>query len=81
MDKNWWMKSLGTMTNDEWEFQEYIEEAARDGKNKFIVVDFFMPACRYCVEFMPQWNQIVEEFTEKYGEQVQFVKVDGKQDR
>ena len=78
MDLNWWKQSKGTKTNDAHEFQDLVDNA---GPNKFIIVDFYMPACHYCVEFMPSWNKIVEEFKAEYGEQVEFVKVDGTQDR
>ena len=79
MDLNWWHKSKGTMTNNSNEFQDLIDEA---GPEAFIVVDFFMPACKYCVKFMPEWNKIVDEFTAEYGsDQIKFVKVDGTNDR
>lgn len=76
MDPTWWMNAKGTKTDNPNDFQNQVE-AARD---KFIVVDFFMPMCKYCVQFMPEWNKIVDEFKEQYGEQVQFLKVDGTQD-
>lgn len=78
MDLNWWKESKGTKTNNAAEFQDFVEDA---GPDTFIVVDFFMPACKYCVEFMPNWNKIVDEFTAEYGEdKIKFVKVDGVQD-
>lgn len=40
-----------------------------------------MPACSYCILFMPDWNQIVSEFKAAYGDKIQFLKVDGIQDR
>jgi len=40
-----------------------------------------MPACHYCVEFMPAWNKIVDEFKAEYGDNIQFLKVDGTEDR
>lgn len=40
-----------------------------------------MPACHYCVEFMPAWNKIVDEFKAEYGDKIQFLKVDGTEDR
>ena len=73
MDKTWWMNAKGLKTENPNDFQNQVEAAG----NKFIVVDFFMPMCKYCVQFMPEWNQIVDEFKEQYGEQVQFLKVDG----
>ena len=30
---------------------------------------------------MPEWNKIVDDFQAEYGDQVQFLKVDGNQDR
>lgn len=54
---------------------------ASNGSNTIIVVDFYMQACHYCAKFMPEWNRIVEDFTAEYGDQVQFVKVDGLHDR
>ena len=40
-----------------------------------------MPQCGYCVQFMPTWNKIVDEFTAEYGDQIRFVKVDGIHDQ
>ena len=77
MDLNWWKESKGVKTNNADEFQDFVEDV---GPETFIVVDFFMPACHYCVEFMPTWNKIVDEFTAEYGDQIKFVKVDGMQD-
>ena len=77
MDLNWWKESKGTKTSSAGEFQGLVEEA---GPDTFIVVDFFMPACKYCVEFMPSWNKIVDEFTAEYGDKIKFVKVDGMED-
>ena len=36
-----------------------------------------MPHCGYCVQFMPTWNKIVDEFKGEYGDKIKFVKVDG----
>lgn len=55
------------MTDNAYEYQDFVEAA---GPKKFIVVDFFMPNCKYCVEFMPEWNKIIDEFTAEYGDQV-----------
>ena len=79
MDLNWWHDAKGTMTHNSNEFQNLVEAA---GPDTFIVVDFFMPACHYCVKFMPEWNKIVDEFTAEYGsDKIKFVKVDGTKDR
>ena len=41
-----------------------------------------MPECYYCKKFKNDWNKIVDEFTREYGDlQIQFVKVDGTEDR
>ncbi len=74
MDMNWWKQAHGTMTHDAGEFQDLVEAA---GKDTLVIVDFFMPACSYCVKFMPAWNKIVDEFKAEYGDKIQFLKVDG----
>ena len=78
MDMNWWKQAHGTMTNGIQDFQENVEKG---GKEQLVIVDFFMPACHYCVKFMPAWNKIVDEFKAEYGDNIQFLKVDGTEDR
>ena len=78
MDSNWWKQAKGIKPADRKEFQKLVDDA---GPDKFIIVDFFMPQCGYCVKFMNQWNQIVTDMTAEYGEEhIQFLKVDGVQD-
>lgn len=74
---NWWMNAKGQKMNSHEEFVDYVEAH----NDKFIVVDFYMPQCHFCVEFMNDWNKVVSEFQEKYGDQVLFVKVDGIESR
>ena len=76
MDQNWWKQAKGTKVADSADFQKHMSDMA----DKFIVVDFFMPQCHYCVEFMPQWNEVVDYFKTEYGDQVEFLKVDGDSD-
>ena len=73
-DPNWWKNALGTKASSASDFQDIVDSVP---KGKYIVVDFYMPQCGYCVKFMPEWNRIVEDFTAKFGDSVQFVKVDG----
>jgi thiol-disulfide isomerase/thioredoxin len=77
-DPNWWKQAKGTKANNADHFQELVDAVAVD---KLIVVDFFMPNCGYCVKFMPEWNRIVDDFTAKYGDAIQFLKVDGIAER
>ena len=44
--------------------------ARNEGQTKFIVVDFYMPSCHYCKEFMPDYNEVVDFMSETYGDQV-----------
>lgn len=47
-----------------------------ESQNSFIVIDFYMPACFYCEQFMPDWNRVVMDAD--YGNGlVKFIKVDG----
>ena len=60
---------------------ENFLELLEQHRDSVVIVDFFMPQCAYCVKFMPEWNRIVDEFKAEYGEQIQFIKVDGTSDR
>ena len=46
-----------------------------------VIIDFFMPQCGYCVKFMPDWNRVVEDMKAELGDKIQFLKVDGTDDR
>ena len=63
------------MTFDAHDYQEKIESFDDD---VLVIVDFFMEYCPYCIKFEPHWNRIVDEMKEKYGDQIQFLLVDGK---
>lgn len=78
MDPNWWKQAKGTKTRGPDDYQNKIEQGP---ENKLVIVDFYMPQCSYCVKFMPSWNKIVDEFTAEYGDQIEFLKVDGIEDR
>ena len=71
---DWWKQAKGIMTHDHNEFQHEVDSA---GNDTIVIVDFFMPHCGYCVQFMPTWNKIVDEFKAEYGDKIKFVKVDG----
>eukprot|EP00353_Schmidingerella_taraikaensis_P013226 CAMPEP_0185577976 /NCGR_PEP_ID=MMETSP0434-20130131/11615_1 /TAXON_ID=626734 ORGANISM="Favella taraikaensis, Strain Fe Narragansett Bay" /NCGR_SAMPLE_ID=MMETSP0434 /ASSEMBLY_ACC=CAM_ASM_000379 /LENGTH=133 /DNA_ID=CAMNT_0028195681 /DNA_START=70 /DNA_END=471 /DNA_ORIENTATION=- len=66
------------MTHGSNEFQEAVSGF---GNDTLVIVDFFMPACGYCVKFMPDWNRVVAEMKAEYGDKIQFLKVDGTSDR
>jgi len=42
------------MTDGHKDFDAKVKEF--DGTDKLIIIDFFMPACGWCVKFMPEWN-------------------------
>jgi thiol-disulfide isomerase/thioredoxin len=45
---------------------------------RHIVLDFYSPQCRYCYEFMPEFNRVYDFMMEKYGnEQIVIFKVNG----
>lgn len=46
-------------------------------KDKHIFVDFYMQRCFWCYDFQQDWNQLVTDFTEEYGDKVVFMKIDG----
>ena len=71
---DWWKQAKGIMTHDHIQFQQEVDSA---GSDAIVIVDFFMPQCHYCVQFMPTWNKIVDEFKAEYGDKVKFIKVDG----
>ena len=78
VDMNWWKQAKGQMTSNQQDFFDKVDAAP---KETLFIVDFFMPQCHYCVEFMPSWNKIVDEFKAEYGDKIQFLKVDGVADR
>ena len=45
--------------------------------DKFIMVDFYMQDCYWCQQFQADWNQLVDDFSSWYGDQVLFAKVNG----
>ena len=78
MDSNWWKEAKGTHVKDPVSFQKMVQDFSDD---TLVIVDFFMPQCIYCVKFLPEWNQIVDEYKAAYGDKIQFLKVDGTSDR
>ena len=78
-DWNWWHEAKGTLTTSANNFEDIVDEASDSGR--YVIVDFFIPGCHYCEKFYKSWNQIVDEFTDEYGEEhIQFIKVNGEVD-
>lgn len=78
MDLNWYKQAHGHMTNGKEDFQNQVDKY--NGSDKLIIIDFFMPACGWCIKFMPSWNQIYDEFKAEYGDKIEFLKVNGTDD-
>ncbi len=76
MATEWYHQAKGVESHGAEHFLELLQE----NPDAVTIVDFFMPQCHYCVKFMPEWNRIVDEFKAEYGEQIQFIKVNGTAD-
>ena len=60
MGEDWWKQAKGTLIKNQEDFNTYM---TGDGKDSFVIVDFFMPKCSWCQKFMPEWNQVVDSMT------------------
>ena len=75
----WWENSKGIQVpNDGVSYQRI---ASDEGRNKFLVVDFYAPSCPHCIEAQPAWNKVVDEISATLGDEVMFLKVDGTNNR
>ncbi|CDW79110.1 protein disulfide [Stylonychia lemnae] len=72
---NWWEQSLAKPIHSS---QEYFDLLGGEGKNKFVFIDFYMEYCSWCYYILADFNQLIEDMNEWYGEEkVEFIKVDG----
>ncbi len=66
--KEWWLNSLGTAVETSQQFQELVASQNATLKDKHVIIDFYMKGCFPCFNFQPDWNELVGEMTESFGD-------------
>lgn len=73
----WWQNTHGIPISSNTEFKQLVTSEEADFNDKHVFIDFYMQSCYWCYVFQAEWNRIVDELKDEYGDQVEFLKVDG----
>lgn len=65
--ENWWDTLKGVRITDLQHFKDLILPDDAPDHNSHILIEFYMPECRFCREFKDDWNLIVQESYSKYN--------------
>ena len=74
---NWWLNSLGTPISNNQEYKDLVSGSEAQWADRHVIIDFYMQGCYWCYIFQEEWNQIVTDMKEMYGDKIEFLKVDG----
>ena len=82
---NWWLNTEGINVKSNDHFKELVTGKLVNGvkqqgtlHDKHVFIDFFMEHCYWCWAFQADWNKLVHDMREMYGEDhVEFLKVNG----
>ena len=78
MPPNWWLNTDGLPITSDSQFKDLMTAPDALLKDKHVFIDFYMQGCYWCYVFQEEWNQLVADMKELYGEdKVEFVKIDG----
>ena len=79
MPANWWLNTDGLAITSDSQFKELISSQEATLADKHVFIDFYMQGCYWCYVFQKEWNDLVTDMKEMYGEDnVEFVKIDGQ---
>jgi thiol-disulfide isomerase/thioredoxin len=71
----WWEKSKAHHVGN---YKEYLDLVKGEAKDKVVFIDFFMKRCPWCFYCLEDFNTVIEEMTELYGEEnIVFLAADG----
>jgi len=73
-DAQWWLATKGKEISNYPTFEKTLKETDKD---KLIIIDFYMQNCTWCQRFQADWNRVVTDFEDWFGDKVVFIKVDG----
>ena len=64
----WWLNTNGVSITSNDQFKNLIGRDDSEFANKHVFIDFYMQGCYWCWVFQKDWNQIVAEMKESYGD-------------
>jgi thiol-disulfide isomerase/thioredoxin len=77
MPDRWWLNTEGLSVTSNQQYKELVSGSDPEYKDKHVFIDFYMQGCFWCYKFQAEWNQIVNDLSEEFGDSVVFMKIDG----
>ena len=75
MPPNWWLTTEGISIKSNEHFKELVTGKLSNGvkvpgtmHDKHVFIDFFMEHCYWCWAFQADWNRLVHDMQQLYGE-------------